>query len=181
MLTKSRVDTLERGYNLINSPCNAKIEAQLTNGDPAAAATTLLKYFEKTHKGDGMLRFCTFLRDESEEAGGSVVLEGLADRIERALKDLGVSGTTQHAIMILTSSLSNMNTHTHTHTRTHKHVHTHYWNIPILYTVDCHNNELFSLHDCRTFLRVAIRSFGLGGWITCPVVTMIVIQTLKCV
>ena len=55
MLTKSRVDTLERGYNLIDSPCNAKIQAQLTNGDPAAAATTLLKYFEKTHKGDGML------------------------------------------------------------------------------------------------------------------------------
>ena len=89
MLTKPRVDTLERGYNLIDSPCNARIEAQLMNGDPAAAATTLLKYFEKTHKGDGMLRFCEFLRDEAEEAGGSAVLEGLADRIERAVKDLG--------------------------------------------------------------------------------------------
>ena len=89
MLTISRVDTMERGYDLINSPCNAKIEAQLTNGDPAAAATTLLKYFEKTHKGDGMLRFCKFLRDEAKEAGGSAVLEDLANRIERAVKDLG--------------------------------------------------------------------------------------------
>ena len=89
MLTKSRVDTLERGYNLIDSPCNAKIEAQLTNGDPSAAATTLLKYFEKTHKGDGMLRFHTFLRDEAREAGGSAALEDLADRIERAVKNLG--------------------------------------------------------------------------------------------
>ena len=113
MLTKSRIDTLERGYNLIDSPCNAKIQAQLTNGDPAAAATTLLKYFEKTHKGDGMLQFCTFFRDEAKAARRSAALEGLADRIERALKDLGVSGTTQHyAIMILTSS--QMQTHMHT-------------------------------------------------------------------
>ena len=91
MLTKSRVDTLERGYNLIDSPCNAKMQAQLMDGDPDGAATTLLKYFEKTHKGDGMLRFCTFLRDEAKKAGGSAVLEDLADRIERAVKDPGVS------------------------------------------------------------------------------------------
>ena len=89
MLTKSRIDTLEKGYSLIDSPCNAKMEAQLMNGDPAAAATTLLTHFKKTHKGDGMLRFCKFLRDEAKEAGGSAVLEDLADRIERAVKDLG--------------------------------------------------------------------------------------------
>ena len=60
--------------------------------DPNSAATTLIEYFEKNHNGDGMLRFCTFLRDEAKEAGGSAVLEGLADRIERAVMDLGASG-----------------------------------------------------------------------------------------
>ena len=133
MLTKSRVYTLERQYKLIDSPCKAKIISDLERGDPNSATTTLIEYFEANHKGDGMLRFCEFLRDEAEEAGGSAVLEGLADGIERAVKDLGASGTTQHyAIVILISSLSNMNTHTHTHT--HTRTHTYYWNIPILYT-----------------------------------------------
>ena len=36
-----------------------------------------------------LLQFCTFLRDEAEEAGGSAALEDLADRIEKAVKDLG--------------------------------------------------------------------------------------------
>ena len=89
MLTMSRADTLERGYNLIDSPCNDKIEAQFYHGDPAAAASKLLKYFEKNHNGDDMLRFCKFLRDEAEEAGGSAALEDLADRIEKTVKDQG--------------------------------------------------------------------------------------------
>ena len=89
MLTKSRVDTMERDYNLIDSPCNAKIKANLMNRDPAVAARILLEYFEKNHNGDDLLRFCNFLRDESEEVGRSTVLEDLADRIERAVKDLG--------------------------------------------------------------------------------------------
>ena len=91
MLTKSRVDTLERDYNLIDSPYNARIKTQLAHGDPAAAAKTLLEYFQKTHQAVAMLRFCMFLRDEARKAGGSAVLEDLADRIERAVKDLGVS------------------------------------------------------------------------------------------
>ena len=87
MLTIPRVDTLEREYNLIDSTCNAKIEAQLDHGDPAAAASKLLKHFEKNHNGDDMLRFCEFLRDEAKEAGRSAVLEDLADRIEKSVKD----------------------------------------------------------------------------------------------
>ena len=88
MLTKPRVDTLERDYNLIDSPCNAKMEAQLTDGDPAAAATMLLKYFERNHSGDDLLQFCKFLRDEANEVKRSAKLNNLADRIERAVKDL---------------------------------------------------------------------------------------------
>ena len=91
MLTKPRLDTLERGYSLIDSACNAKIAAQLDRGDPAAAASELLKYFERNHNGDGMLRFCEFLRAEAEEAGGSAALEDLADRIERIVKGQGTS------------------------------------------------------------------------------------------
>ena len=91
MLTKSRVYTLERQYKLIDSSCNATIKSDLEK-DPNSAATTLIEYFEVNHNGDGMLRFCEFLRDESEEAGGSAALEGLADRIERAVKNLGASG-----------------------------------------------------------------------------------------
>ena len=87
MLTISRADTLEREYNLIDSPCNAKIEAQLDRGDRAAAASKLLKYFDKNHNGDDMLQFCEFLRDEAKEAGGSAALEDLADKIERTVKD----------------------------------------------------------------------------------------------
>ena len=127
MLTKSRVYTLERQYKLIDSSCNAKIRSDLERGDPNSAAITLIEYFEANHNGDDMLRFCEFLRDEAEEAGGSAALEDLADRIERAVKDLGASGTTQHyAIMILTSSQmqTHMHPHTHTHTRTHVHTHT---------------------------------------------------------
>ena len=92
MLTKSRVYTLERQYKLIDSSCSATIRSDLERGDPDSSATTLIEYFEANHNGDGMLRFCEFLSDESEEAGGSAVLEGLADRIERAVKDLGASG-----------------------------------------------------------------------------------------
>ena len=89
MLTKPRVDTLEREYNLIDSLCSAMIEAQLDHGDPTAAASELLKYFEKNHNGDGMLRFCKFLRDEAKKAGGSAALVDLADRIERTVEDRG--------------------------------------------------------------------------------------------
>ena len=92
MLTKSRVYTLERQYKLIDTPCNAKVKSDLEKGDPSSAATTLIEYFEKNHNVDGMLQFCKFLRDEAKEAGGSAVLEGLAGRIERAVKDLGASG-----------------------------------------------------------------------------------------
>ena len=91
MLTKTRVYTLERQYKLIDSSCNATIKTDLVK-DPNSATTTLIEYFEANHNGDGMLRFCEFLRDEAEEAGGSAVLEGLADRIERAVKSLGASG-----------------------------------------------------------------------------------------
>ena len=91
MLTKPRADILEREYYLVDSPCNSKIEAQLDHGDPASAASKLLKYFERNHNGDDMLRFCEFLRDEAKKAGRSAALENLADRIEKILKDQGSS------------------------------------------------------------------------------------------
>ena len=84
MLTHARVDVLERDYNLIDPASTGKIKTVLPS-DPVSAATTLLRYFEDNHDGDDLLRFCDFLRDESEEAGGSAALEGLAGRIERAV------------------------------------------------------------------------------------------------
>ena len=91
MLTKPRVDTLKRGYNLIDSACNARVLAQLDHGDPAAAASDLLKYFETNHNGDDMLQFCKFLRDEVKEVGRGAALEDLADKIERTVKNQGSS------------------------------------------------------------------------------------------
>ena len=96
MLTELRVDTLERQYKLIDSSCNAKIQSLLERGKPDRAATTLIEYFEANHSGVDLLRFCEFLRHEAEEAGGSAVLEGLADKLEGAIKDQEPSGIAQH-------------------------------------------------------------------------------------
>ena len=96
MLTDTRVYTLERQYRLIDSSCNAKIQSLLVGGEPDKAAITLIKYFEVNHSGADLLRFCEFLRDEVKEAGMGAVLEDLADKIERAVKDQGPSGIVQH-------------------------------------------------------------------------------------
>ena len=96
MLTESRAHTLKRQYNLIDSSCNAKIQSLLGRGEPDSAATKLIEYFEANHSDVDLLRFCEFLRDEAKEAGGSAVLEGLADKIERAVKDQGPSGIAEH-------------------------------------------------------------------------------------
>ena len=105
MLTRSRVYTLERQYKLIDSSCNAKIRSDLEKGDPDSAATTIIEYFEANHNGDSMLRFCEFLRDESEAAGGSAMLEDLADRIERVVRRLeAILGITQHYAILYLST-----------------------------------------------------------------------------
>ena len=94
MLKKSRVDTLEQHYKLIDSSCKAKIKSLLERGEPDEAATELIDYFKRNHSDVDLLLFCEFLRDEAKEAGRSAVLEDLADWIERAVKDQGPSGIT---------------------------------------------------------------------------------------
>ena len=87
MLTINRANLLERDYYLIDSNSSDAIIADLQKGDPVSAATTLIVYFEKNHKGNDLLRFCTFLEDEAKESGSSA-LKDLAVNIERAVKKL---------------------------------------------------------------------------------------------
>ena len=90
MLKKPRLSIMERDYKLIDSACNLSIKAHLDQGNADEAATMFIDYFEKNHDGDALLRFCEFLREEAEEAGGVARLKDLADKIERAVK--GSSG-----------------------------------------------------------------------------------------
>ena len=133
MLTIHRLKIMEWDYDLIDSACNASITANLNQGNPDDAATTLIEYFGKNHDGDALLKFCKFLRDEAKEAGEAPRLKDLAGKIERAVKAKGHSGTI--ALFVGVTSVSNYNcqknthmhtrTHAYTHTNTHTHTHTH--------------------------------------------------------
>ena len=92
MLKKPRLMIMERDHKLIDSACTLSIKAYLDKGDPDEAATMFIDYFEKTHNGDALLKFCEFLRDEAKEAGDAARLIDLADKIERAVKAIGPSG-----------------------------------------------------------------------------------------
>ena len=92
MLTINRLMIMERDHNLIDSACNSSIAAALNQGNPDEAPIAFMKYFEKNHDGDALLKFCEFLRDEAKEAGEAARLKDLADKIERAVKAKGPSG-----------------------------------------------------------------------------------------
>ena len=105
MLTKSRADTLEQHYKLIDFSCNAKIKSLLERGEPDEAATKLIEYFKKNHIDVDLLQFCEFLRDEAKEAGRGAVLLGLANWIERAVKAQRPSGITQHYVNLFSPNM----------------------------------------------------------------------------
>ena len=90
MLNEHRLWIMQREYNLIDSTCNSSIKVYLDRGNLDEATTRLIKYFEKNHDGDALLRFCEFLREEA--VGGAPNLKDLADKIERAVKAKRPSG-----------------------------------------------------------------------------------------